>query len=381
MQFNTLTGHLHLKLATNISGMSAADIGRIALDKNAWRAARLIFDTCMAASAAHELIYPYLSFPFIGSTDLVATGKWISSGTAPDATFAVYSLKSCSHPFPFKSLSYEATDNKKVTAEKNKLTNQDSEAISQNIILNNIKIKSQTLGESDPGKSKSSKEYWTNGNPRFPDLTKKLVWRERYETNDPPAVIMAKGVAHDEQVGVGDSNGSNGNSRSIDIGQGLTRSQLSEIDHKKHKFVLDGIKLAIKQLKLRTDSTTTELITLPGYTHPVISLPYLVDEYGEINPISLCADGHGGERMRRSCFVEITESKKTLYRFFIIERKYIKDVVRAIDVGDFELRRAIEALIAYPSHNQQVIPMKGRTRFQQLLAKWYAHCEGLLSRN
>lgn len=33
--FNNSSGHLHLKLAENLSGMSSADIGRIALDNNA----------------------------------------------------------------------------------------------------------------------------------------------------------------------------------------------------------------------------------------------------------------------------------------------------------------------------------------------------------
>jgi len=190
--FDNHSGHLHLKLAENLSGMSAADIGRITLDNNAWRTARLIFDTCMTASAAHEPIYPFTGFPFIGETDLVCTGKWLSYGTIPNATFVVYQLKSCSHPFPFKSLSYEIADNKKVAAKKNQPTNQTPKSDNKTVTLKSAEIKTQSVVDTDPGKSKSSKEHWMEGTPRFIDLAKKRVWRERYDTIDPPRHNFSK---------------------------------------------------------------------------------------------------------------------------------------------------------------------------------------------
>lgn len=361
--FNNSSGHLHLKLAENLSGMSATDIGRMVLDNNAWRAARLIFDTCMAASTAREPIYPFTGFPFVGETDLVCTGKWISNGTTPDATFVVYQLRSCSHPFPFKSLSYEMSDTKKVAAKKNQPASQAPKSNKKNVTLKSANIKTQSVVDTDPGKSKSGKEHWIADTPRFIDLTKKRVWRERYDTQDPPATILVKGGATDERVGVGQSNNSNGKTRSIDVGIGDNRSELSEIDSKQHKFVLDGVKLAIKRLKLNSNKVSTKLITPPSYTHPVISLPYLVDEYGEINPISICDDGHGGERMRRGCFVEIIESEKMRYRFFIVERKQIKDVVRAISVRGFVLLYAMEALIAYSKSKPRTSPQTENKKY------------------
>lgn len=356
--FNNSSGHLHLKLAENLSGMSASDIGRMALDNNAWRAARLIFDTCMAASTAREPIYPFTGFPFIGETDLVCTGKWLPYGSMPNATFVVYQLKSCSHPFPFKSLSYEAADNKKVAANKSDLANQEQATGNKKIIRNSTNTNTQTMVDSDPGKLKSSKEHWVESSPQFIDLTKKKVWRERYDTSDPPTTILVKGATTDEQVGVGSGKNSNKKTRSIDIGKSYSRSDLSEIDPKQHKFVFDGIKLAVKRLELPPDKTTAVLIAPPGHTHPVISLPYLVDEYGEIDPISLCDDGHGGERMRRGCFVEIIESEKIRYRFFIVERKHIKDVVRAINIRGFVLLYAMEALIAYSTSKAKAHPQE-----------------------
>lgn len=357
--FDSHSGHLHLKLAESLSGMSATDIGRIALDNNAWRAARLIFDTCMAASTARESIYPFTGFPFVGETDLVCTGKWLSYGTTPIATFVVYQLKSCSRPFPFKSLSYETADNKKVVAKKNKPADQTPKSDNKTVTLKSTNIKTQSVVDTDPGKSKSSKEHWMEGTPRFVDLAKKRVWRERYDTIDPPATILVKDAAIDKQAGVGNGKNSNKKTRSIDVGKGYSRSELSEINPKQHKFVLDGIKLAIKRLKLQANKITTELITLSGNTHPVISLPYLVDEHGEINPISICDNGRGGERMRRGCFVEIIESEKMRYRIFIVERKHIKDEVRAINVRGFVLLYAMEALIAYSTSKAKASPHEG----------------------
>ena len=124
---------------------------------------------------------------------------------------------------------------------------------------------------------------------------------------------------------------------------------LSTLDPKQYKFVHDGVELAIKQANLQSKNITVELLTLPGYTHPVISLPHLIDENGEINPVSLCDDGHGGERCRRGCFVEIKKDEKTRYRVFIVERTDSADMVRAINVLinvlSFDLRRAMERLI------------------------------------
>ena len=325
--------------------MSSTDIGRIALDRHAWNAARLIYDTCLAASVRGEPVYPYTMFPFIGETNLIASGKWISCGTTPDATFVVYRLQSCSHSFPFESLSYEVEDSKKVSTKKNNPTNHSPENQGQTSFTNSFRTKSQTLADTDPGKSRSSREYWNKGNPRFPDLLKKRVWRERYDTADPPVMIFTKSAAQEEKVSVGEGSSSNEETRSIDIGQVPAHIDLSTLDPKQYKFVHDGVELAIKQANLQSKNITVELLTLPGYTHPVISLPHLIDENGEINPVSLCDDGHGGERCRRGCFVEINEDEKTRCWIFIVERADSEDMVRTINVLSFDLRCAMERLI------------------------------------
>ncbi len=224
--------HLHLKLASGISGMSSTDIGRISLDRNAWNAARLIYDTCLAASVRGELVYPYTMFPFIGDTNLIASGKWISCGDTPDATFVVYKLQSCSHPFPFKSLTYEIANSKKINTKKNNSSHDVHENQGLPSFVSSASVKSQTLSDTDSGNSRLSKEHWTKSNIRFPDLLKKKVWRELYDTADPPSIIFTKHTAQDESVSVGESHTSNTNVRGINIGQAPAHIDLSTLDPK-----------------------------------------------------------------------------------------------------------------------------------------------------
>lgn len=105
-KFSKGSGHLKIELAAGIPGASAADVGRIFVDEAAWRTAVHVGASLLKASTAGLPAYPQAFFPFEGESDLVAAGKWLSFGDKPHATFLVYSLRSCSHPFPFKSLRY-----------------------------------------------------------------------------------------------------------------------------------------------------------------------------------------------------------------------------------------------------------------------------------
>lgn len=346
MQLNEATGVLHLKLAAGLSGMSAADIGRISLSHDAWRSARLIFDTCMAASVQRELIFPYTGFPFIGNTTLIATGKWLPHNHKPDQTFVVYHLNSCSHPFPFDSLSYESSDDRKVSVAKNGGKIGPGNPSSRFIKKTAAPI-SQALTDTDPGKSKSIKEVWQAGGQRFPDLTNKRIWRERYDTADPPNILFAKDIAAQiEQVSVGAGAACNGSTREIDLGQGHNYEQIQDIDLKKNKFVADGVKLALSQPSVLANKVTEAvLITVPGYSHPVISLPHLVDENGEIHPVSFHTDGRGNTRCRRGCFVELAKNDAKHGKYFIIEPINKSDKAMAIRVRSFDLALAMGKLI------------------------------------
>lgn len=340
--FDPVFERLHLKLSDGISGASAADIGRIAMNQEARCAASLIFRTCQLALLNSQPIYPYTGFPFTGKTNLTASGIWLSRGAAENSTFVVYRLKSCAHPFPFQSLAYESTYVKKAGSNKNQKNNQSQTGEEQSPVGQSVRGGKQTLSEDDPGKSKSSREHPIKTNARFPDLVSKAVWRERYDTVDAPVTLLMF-TSEDEKVSVGESHG-NSSVRSVDI-VCQTSTELSTYIGKLPKFVRDGIKMAAQKANLSDRDAAVELITPLGCSHPVISLPYLVDEHGEIDPVSFCLDAYGESRSRRGCFVEIKEGKITRCRVLIVEGEDTAGETRVIDVGEFDLRRAMKKLV------------------------------------
>lgn len=66
--FDKATGRLTLQLATNISGVSAADIGRLHMDPVAWRAALHVGASLLKSSVTGQGAYPQAYFPFNGRT-------------------------------------------------------------------------------------------------------------------------------------------------------------------------------------------------------------------------------------------------------------------------------------------------------------------------
>jgi hypothetical protein len=136
--FDKFSGRLTLQLAVGISGVSAADIGRMHMDPHAWRTAVHVGTSLLKGSVSGQGAYPQAYFPFEGQTDLIASGKWLSFQDDPRATFIVYSLRSCSHPFPFRSLRYDVKDSSPSPVRKNGQKQNESEtriARSQQMIL------------------------------------------------------------------------------------------------------------------------------------------------------------------------------------------------------------------------------------------------------
>ncbi len=175
--FEKSSGRLSLQLAASISGLSAADIGRMHMDPHAWRAAVHVGTSLLKGSVSGQGAYPQAYFPFEGLTDLIVSGKWLSFQDDPRATFVAYSLRSCSHPFPFRSLRYDVKGHSPLFARKN--------GGKQNEQGTRIERKSagdsqdQQLIETDPSSrlAKQSRPVW--GAARFPDLTEKTIWKNR----------------------------------------------------------------------------------------------------------------------------------------------------------------------------------------------------------
>lgn len=173
-QFDSSTKRLVLGLAEKISGASAADIGRMHLDPVAWRAAMHVGTSALKASVARQTIYPQGFFPFEGKTTLAAAGKWLSLGGQAEATFLVYSLRSCSHPFPFRSLRYKVQNG---FARANGVAPPHQ---SQDPIRSSANDASdQPIVERDASNSLSPRAMQIHLEPRFPDLQKKPVWKDK----------------------------------------------------------------------------------------------------------------------------------------------------------------------------------------------------------
>lgn len=177
-KFDNSTKHLQISLAPKISGYSAADIGRIACDPVAKRAAAIIGTSSLKASVTGQPIYPQAFFPFEGTTTLTASGKWLSFGDKENATFLVYSLRSCSHPFPFKSLRYETSGSQQSIGVEREHGNGTPESQLRRF-RGASEASEQNLVEQDASSKFVPKARKIKENVRFPDLLKKPIWKNR----------------------------------------------------------------------------------------------------------------------------------------------------------------------------------------------------------
>lgn len=178
----------HLHLTDGLPGRSAVDVARIAGDKAAWHSAIRIG---LSMATEHNQGYIRTSFPFTGHTTLQARGKWLPLGNQPGRTFVVHELLSCSHPLPFKSLSYRAEwSSRRTSHERSTRTSSHSWEAKKA-----AGASTQNLLEQDSGRLAAATFSFTESQ-RFPDLIPKLVYRKLGETQENPqhtAVSSASG--------------------------------------------------------------------------------------------------------------------------------------------------------------------------------------------
>lgn len=309
-RFNPENRHLHLVLASRLSGASAADIGRIAESSLAWRSAAGIFSSCQKASAQRHPAYPYTGFPFEGTTDLVASGVWLPFGEIEDATFLVYRLRSCSHPFPFASLSYEAADRKKGSEKGSGAGNSGSHVVRERSPAN------PNAAEGDAGTSKSQRRGGFRSKRQFPDLFRKQIWREKIEAMPKADVFLRKSNGELIQVAYGES----------DTSEGPGGFDAQEIDHTP---ITDDIKEVLPHFvrtalaMIRTDlangpDTQVLLISPSSKGDYVFSLPFVVDEEGEIDERLIYRRPDGSTRQRRACFLKVYLAASINDKYLII---------------------------------------------------------------
>jgi hypothetical protein len=321
-------GHLHLVLANRLSGMSAADIGRIAESRFAWRAAAGIFASCQKAAVQRQPIYPYTGFPIEGVTDLAASGIWLPFGKQEKATFLVYRLRSCSHPFPFNSLSYEAADRKAWHGSSGESQTQEGKP-------SRLRSKQSSTVEQDAGDKKTQRTATFASRHSFPDLQRKSVWREKIEAMASASVFLRHEDGRLEQVAFGEGSG-DPNVASVDQTQGAGAS-----DAPLPKFVQVGLNIIKNTPEYALPESVVKLISPPGIPSPVFSLPVVIDEFGEVDSRYQYASSGGSARPLRGCFVEVAGEAPEKQRLLIVEgrTRFGAPVIRI--VASFDMVEAL----------------------------------------
>lgn len=286
--FDKSSGRLTLQLAASISGVSAADIGRMHMDPHAWRTAVHVGTSLLKGSVSGQGAYPQAYFPFEGQTDLIASGKWLSFQDDPRATFIVYSLHSCSHPFPFRSLRYDARDCSPSSVRKNsQKQNEPERRITRKAARDSP---NQQLVETDASNelAKQTRPAW--GVARFPDLTLKSIWKNRILSKPSADNTFYGARPSDVQYSAVGSQGSERRARPIDF----------EIRAKqKSKFpVPEFLREIVDELEA-LDGFNIQLLTDSAQDGWTIPITVLVNEDGEIDTSLFIEVGKDQLRERR----------------------------------------------------------------------------------
>lgn len=338
-RFNPENRHLHLVLANRLSGMSAADIGRVAESGLAWRAAAGVYASCQKAAAQRHPVHPYTGFPFEGTTDLEASGIWLPFGDQIDATFLVYRLRSCSFPFPFRSLSYQASD-RKAWRERSNGPEAHSSGRSHKRSEGG-----ERLADGDPGTNKAQRRGAFLDRRQFPDLARKQVWREKIEVAPKPDVFLRHADGSLEQVAFGEADSYAGPA-GIDIGAPAADSR--PVDSDCHpRFISVALKAIATAPEFPSGAQLT-LLRPTGNTAVIFSLPIVADQEGEIEDRLLYAEIDGRMRPRRACFAEISVKAVVESRVLIVEGKVKTDPPELFSAVNVSVHAAAMSVLGEP---------------------------------
>lgn len=281
--FHFPSGHLSLDLAEGISGASAADIGRISLNPHAWRAALRVSTSVLDASVKRQPIYPQTLPPFQGITTLMASGKWLSYAGKSRSTFLVYRLKSCSYPFPFRTLKYEAK-----SVRPRSWAPREGSAEARTRAQGSSQSDSQTLVEKDASNSLATKKQVIQYEEKFPDLQPKRIWKTR-PLNLGESRHSKSAEVDEAAVGEG---GSERRVRSVDLLVLQSQPSRRHIPEFLRKPIEDAFQIKGVRIEVLTSSEHD------GWTVPVT---LLADEDGEIDSRLFFKAPGGTHTLRRAC--------------------------------------------------------------------------------
>ncbi len=300
--FNQFSGKLNLDLATDISGASAADIGRLRLDHQAWLAALQIGTSCLAASTTGQQAYPKTFFPFEGQTTLIASGKWLSFGDKPKSTFVVYNLRSCSHPFPFKTLRYETHSSrpKLPTRSSTQMNVPPADGIYKP--RGAADARDQGLVEQDASDNLAPKTKKVRFESKFPDLKRKTIWKNLTltgESNSLPGINPK--IPPVQHASVGEPSSS----------RRVRPIELVVLQDGGRKPIPEFLRATITDVSSLT-GFDIELLSASeddGWTVPVTLLS---DEAGEIDARLFLELAEGVQQFRRACVLAFKKDAEHL---------------------------------------------------------------------
>ena len=334
--FDAANGHLHLKLTGGIPGDAAPDVGRIAMDPVAQRAAGLLYASCASAKSANQAAYPKTHFPFEGVTWLQATGTWIANQDGDQGLFVVSAIRSCSHPFPFSSLTYEKASTTKVTG--NGAGGQNQEAVANEA----GRSKRMTVVNEDPGQAKQPKKVFAERKVRFPDLLGKRVWLNRIEVEIAPEVLLTGKTKETEPVAFGLPEG-NGEARAIDTVGTRFAQPAKDSTPTLPKFAEIGIRHFRQQINL--DHAFEFLPLVDSQTGEyAFELPLPVDEDGVIDEQTRFTEPDGTHRQRRVCLFGMYKRATQVHVIAVYEAKDVSHYPFAYGVGGSDAATLLEGL-------------------------------------
>lgn len=342
--FDPGSRHMHLVLAPGISGASASDVGRMAGDRLAWRSAAGIHISCQKAAASGQVAYPYTGFPFEGETNLAVTGVWLPFGDEPRATFLAYQLRSCSHAFPFRSLSYE-TSRRNAQGARRPESSRNATGVRH---VSEISLRTKTVDD-DPSARKSQHSGGFPTKRRFPDLLRKPVWKEKIESLASAEVFLIRSNGSIEQVAFGEPDGSS-DAAGIDL---ATQPEAGPPMHKKPPLP-HFVRKTLARIRRETTANgkkdrTIRVIDPKERAVPVFSLAVAVDEDGEVLPELLFSDEAGRVRQRRACFAEVIECGVALRQLAIIEERNAQSAALVVQVREPSIHQLTQSLLKHLS--------------------------------
>lgn len=313
-------GQAKIQLSAGMPGRSATDIGRIAFSPTGRRAAELIGNSCIAATARGEPAFLKAIFPFTGSTDLSVSGIWLPKDGSERGAFLVFKLMSCSHRFPFSKLRYTSEQATQRSPQPTNSHQTSSQPLS-NPKFSMPRQDSKILSDIEPHRAKQPRGLALQfGHNQFPDLSRKPVSRIE---NDAPATILfsQSGLTIIDSSSVGGE----GSLASIQPVELLTK-EVAEISEYRNfsgteslcALILGRILLHVAQLTAVLTVETVRLSKRQRFDH-VSTMPQIVDSYGELNPCCLINEqasktsGRTTTRIRKISIGRATEINRICY--------------------------------------------------------------------